>query len=216
MEAVTVITKRLSHSDGFDLDEGVNVKVQTVLKGHCTNASEVQSEWIETTLWPSLLGDSESKIHDLRCVVYNWEYMECLWQQNSIIPPNANYQLYYWHKKLNHAMQCTNYLQSNGVNVGCSFQSSELMGFTDFNICVTGSLDSMPLRSAYFTFELHNIVKPAPPNQMKMNITWPGEVTVTWTPSSGRIQPHCLEYEVQCEKDSVVWEDQEHHNRTLQ
>lgn len=52
----TIITKNLHYKDGFDLNKGVEAKIHTLLRGQCTNESEVQSSWSEATYWTSPQG----------------------------------------------------------------------------------------------------------------------------------------------------------------
>ncbi|XP_033877077.1 interleukin-13 receptor subunit alpha-2-like [Acipenser ruthenus] len=197
----TVRTTHLKHSARFDLGKEAKVKVQSLLKGQCTNGSELQSVWAERTLQPSQEGIPESRIKNLACVFYNWEYMECTWQR----PPYLNYNLFYWHSKLDHAMECADYIQSNGVNIGCNFSSADLEDYTDFNICVNGSSAAGPLIPVYFRFELQNLVKPAVIK--KINVTKVGNerLHLEWKPPVGKIKSHCLEYEVQCREDENEW-----------
>ncbi|XP_041111457.1 interleukin-13 receptor subunit alpha-2-like isoform X2 [Polyodon spathula] len=174
----TVRTTHLKHSARFDLGKEAKVKVQSLLKGI-----------------------PESRIENLTCVCYNWEYMECTWQRH----PYLNYTLFYWHSKLDHAMECTNYIQSIGVNIGCNFSSADLEEYTDFNICVNGSSATGPLIPVYFTFELQNLVKPAVINEINVTKVGNEKLHLQWKPPMGKTKSHCLEYEVQCREDENEW-----------
>ncbi|XP_030065486.1 interleukin-13 receptor subunit alpha-2 [Microcaecilia unicolor] len=203
-----VITKKLQYSAGFDLNTGAVAKIQTLLKGQCTNESEIQSKWIETTFWPSLQGTLESKIKTFHCSFYNWEYVGCIWQPGTNLPPEANYELYYWYYGLDRAMPCKNYTQLNKINVGCIFQEQDLIEYTEIYFRVTGFLGSTPLRSSYSILELQNIVVPAPPEQLLLarSQAKPEEILFKWKPPEGKVAPQCLQYEVQFKAAENSWE----------
>lgn len=203
-----VITKRLQHSSAFDLNAGVVAEIQTLLKGQCTNQSEIQSKWIETTFWPSFQGPLESKIKNFHCIFYNWAYVKCTWQPGTNLPPEANYELHYWYYGLERAMSCTNYTQLNKINVGCILQEQDLKEYTTTFFCVAGSVGSTPLRSSYSILELQNIVLPAPPQQLLLSRTQakPEEILFAWKPPEGNVPPHCLQYEVQFKAAASSWQ----------
>nr|XP_033800123.1 interleukin-13 receptor subunit alpha-2 [Geotrypetes seraphini]XP_033800124.1 interleukin-13 receptor subunit alpha-2 [Geotrypetes seraphini]XP_033800125.1 interleukin-13 receptor subunit alpha-2 [Geotrypetes seraphini]XP_033800126.1 interleukin-13 receptor subunit alpha-2 [Geotrypetes seraphini] len=203
-----VITKNLQYSAGFDLNTGVVAKIQTLLKGPCTNESEIQSKSIETTFWPSLQGPLESKIKNFHCTFYNWEKVKCIWQPGTSLPPEANYELYHWYYGLDRAMPCRNYTRSNKINVGCIFQEQDLIAYTEIYFCVTGFLGSTALRSSYSMLELQNIVVPAPPEQLLLarSLEKPEEIMFEWKPPEGKVAPQCLQYEVQFKADENSWE----------
>ncbi|XP_029462374.1 interleukin-13 receptor subunit alpha-2 [Rhinatrema bivittatum] len=202
-----LITTNLHHSAGFDLNTGAVAKIQTLLKGHCPNVSEMQSKWIETTFWPSLEGTLESKIKNFRCIFYNWVYVECTWQPGTNLPPEANYELYYWYYGMERAMPCANYTQSNKINVGCIFQNQDLVTYTEIFFCVTGSPESTPLRSSYSLLKLQNIVLPPAPEQLLLarSLAKPDEIVFEWKPPEGEAPPQCLQYEVQFKAAADTW-----------
>ncbi|XP_043913396.1 interleukin-13 receptor subunit alpha-2 [Protopterus annectens] len=202
---MTVITKRLSYNQGFDLNKDVKVKVQTLVKGNCTSESELQSAWTEATFSSLLKGDPDSSIEDFTCVYYKWEYMECRWQPGKSVPQHMDYTLFYWHNGLPQTMQCKHYLQTKGMNTGCLFQSSELEDYTSFNICVNGSLKEDLIMAKYFTLETHNLVKPDPPQRFNLNVSQADKIDMDWELPPGMVPPQCLEYEVQITRDYDLW-----------
>ncbi|XP_051824271.1 interleukin-13 receptor subunit alpha-2 [Antechinus flavipes] len=201
----TIITKKLNYEDGFDLNQGVEAKIQTLLTGHCTNGSDVHSKWIQTSFWIPLQGEPETKIQEMQCINYNWKSLHCTWKPGEKIPKGANYNLYYWYKGLDRAVQCADYIESNGRHVGCQFPSMELAEYQDFNICVNGSSLALPLRASYFSFQLQNIVKPSPPEQLNLTQRNPEELHLEWKPPEGPVPSHCLTYEVQFQEDDASW-----------
>ncbi|MGH0143423.1 UNVERIFIED_CONTAM: hypothetical protein FKN15_078075 [Acipenser sinensis] len=166
------------------------------------------TKYIESKGFHTGIPIPESRIKNLACVFYNWEYMECTWQR----PPYLNYNLFYWHSKLDHAMECSDYIQSNGVNIGCNFSSADLEDYTDFNICVNGSSAAGPLIPVYFRFELQNLVKPAVITEINVTKVGNERLHLEWKPPVGKIKSHCLEYEVQCREDESEWTRISTHN----
>uniref|UniRef100_A0A8C4VSQ5 Interleukin 13 receptor subunit alpha 2 n=1 Tax=Gopherus evgoodei TaxID=1825980 RepID=A0A8C4VSQ5_9SAUR len=190
-----VFTKKLKYGDGFDLSKRTEAKVQTLLEGHCTNESEVKSDWTHTTF--QLPSQGKAQIRDFHCVYYNWEHLTCTWQLGQLAPPGARYELYYWYEGLDHAVQCSDYIQTHGRNTGCNLQNLRQAEYIDFNVCVNGSSESTQLRPSYFTFRLQNLVKPSPPEKLSVSISAYEEIHVAWSPPAGGTPPHCLDYEVQ-------------------
>ncbi|XP_072483001.1 interleukin-13 receptor subunit alpha-2 isoform X1 [Notamacropus eugenii] len=201
----TIITKKLNYEDGFDLNQGVEAKIQTLLTGHCTNGSDVHSKWTQTSFWIPLQGEPETKIQEMQCIYYNWKSLHCTWKPGEKIPEGANYNLYYWYEGLDRALQCADYIESNGRHLGCRFPSVELADYQDFNICVNGSSVTLPLRASYFSFQLQNIVKPSPPEQLNLTQRNPEELHLEWKPPEGPIPSQCLTYEVQFQEDDASW-----------
>ncbi|XP_078067829.1 interleukin-13 receptor subunit alpha-2-like [Mustelus asterias] len=201
-----VITKQLEYTDGFNLNKGIQVKLQTLVKEQCTNGTERHSDWVETVYWPPMDGHADSKVRDLQCVVYNLEYMDCVWQNGMSAPYDIKYRLYYWHEDLQHTKECDNYIENRGNIVGCHFHSDDLIEFSDFNICINGSSAMRPVRPAYYTLQLQDLVKVAAPDLI--NLTSPGTETIyiQWEPPVSKIKAHCLKYEVQFHGKSSNWQ----------
>ncbi|XP_026508713.1 interleukin-13 receptor subunit alpha-2 [Terrapene carolina triunguis] len=192
-----VFTKKLKYGDGFDLSKRTEAKVQTLLEGRCTNESEVKSDWTHATFQVPSQGDLESQIRDFHCVYYNWEHLTCTWQRGRLAPLGACYEFYYWYEGLDHAMQCSDYIQTHGRNTGCKLQNLRQAEYIDFNVCVNGSSESTQLRPSYFTFHLQNLVKPSPPEKLSVSISAYEDVHVEWSPPARGAPPQCLDYEVQ-------------------
>nr|XP_015206590.1 PREDICTED: interleukin-13 receptor subunit alpha-2 [Lepisosteus oculatus] len=202
---VTIRTKNFNYSAQFDLGKEVQVKIQTLLRGQCSNGTDVLSLPAEKTVLPSRNGSSESKIKDFRCIFYYREYMECTWVKGNEVQPQSEYFLFYWHNGMDQAMECPKYIKSNGFNVGCNFSSKELVEFAEFNICVNGSSAKSPMRAAYFTLKPQNLVKPAALEILNLTATDNEKILLEWTPPTGKIPKHCLEYEVQYGREDREW-----------
>ncbi|XP_074864228.1 interleukin-13 receptor subunit alpha-2 [Carettochelys insculpta] len=203
-----IFTKHLKYSDNFDLSKPTEVKVQTLLEGRCMNDSEVGSDWTHATFQVPSPGELESQIRDFHCVYYNWEYLTCTWQPGRLAAPGACYEFYYWYEGLDQAKQCSDYVQTDGRNVGCNLQNLRQAEYMDFNVCVNGSSEFLELRPSYFTFHLQNLVKPSPPEQLSVSISTHKDIHVTWSPPAGGSPPHCLDYEVQlAEEDGKAGAD---------
>ncbi|MBN3295316.1 I13R2 protein, partial [Amia calva] len=201
----TIRTSHLNYTAQFNLGKETRVKVQTLLRGQCVNGTDLLSVPTEKTLLSSENGPTESKVTDFACIFYHREYMECNWKKGKEAPPHSKYSLFYWHKKMNQAMECPKYIQTNGVNTGCNFTSNSLMEFTEFNICVNGSLKETPLRPTYFMLQLQNIVKPAALEILNITALENAKIRLKWTPIKGKIPNHCLEYEIQHRQEGQEW-----------
>ncbi|XP_053436421.1 interleukin-13 receptor subunit alpha-2 [Nycticebus coucang] len=201
----TIITKNLFFKDGFDLNKGIEAKIHTLLPGQCANGSEVQSSWSEATYWISPQGNLETKIQDMDCVYYNWQYLFCSWKPGMGIHFDANYNLFYWYEGLDHALQCADYIKKDGKNIGCRFPNLESSDYTDFYICVNGSSESKPIRSSYFIIQLQNIVKPLPPDCLSLTMQNSYEIILKWSLPSGPIPENCFIYEIAFSEDDIAW-----------
>uniref|UniRef100_A0A8C4SKE1 Interleukin 13 receptor, alpha 2 n=1 Tax=Erpetoichthys calabaricus TaxID=27687 RepID=A0A8C4SKE1_ERPCA len=183
-----VTTKLLKFIVHFNLEKEVKAKVQSILTGKCINGTELRSVWVETALHPSLQGNVDSKIRNMSCFYYNRERLECRWQKGNKVPSHG--YNYYLHKKMDHALECSNYIKSDGYNIGCNFAGAYLIEFTDLNICVNGSSSHGNMRAAYFTYELQNIGK-----EDLILFFCLFLIHLEWSVASFKIPHHCLEYE---------------------
>ncbi|XP_065585451.1 interleukin-13 receptor subunit alpha-2 isoform X2 [Cyrtonyx montezumae] len=190
-----IFTRKLKLRVGFDLSRTAEVKVQTLLKGWCTNDVEVQSEWVYATFQVPLQGKLESKVQSFHCIYHDWEYLKCTWQPGLLAPRGVNYELYYWYEGLEHTVQCSDYIQDHGMNIGCTLQNLSQAEYKDLSIVVNGSVAATLLRPLYATLRLHNLAKPSPPQQLVVSMSAAEELRVVWSPPSGQTPPQCLEYE---------------------
>uniref|UniRef100_A0A8C4X9R7 Interleukin 13 receptor, alpha 2 n=1 Tax=Erpetoichthys calabaricus TaxID=27687 RepID=A0A8C4X9R7_ERPCA len=136
----------------------------------------------------SFTGNVDSKIRNMSCFYYNRERLECRWQKGNKVPSHG--YNYYLHKKMDHALECSNYIKSDGYNIGCNFAGAYLIEFTDLNICVNGSSSHGNMRAAYFTYELQNIGK-----EDLILFFCLFLIHLEWSVASFKIPHHCLEYE---------------------
>ncbi|KAI5937133.1 Interleukin-13 receptor subunit alpha-2 [Manis javanica] len=201
----TIITRNLHYKDGFDLNKGVEAKIHTLLPVQCTNGSEVQSAWSEAIYWISPQGNLETKIQDMDCVYYNWQYLFCSWKPGMDVHFDTNYNLFYWYEGLEHALQCADYVMVNGKNIGCRFPYLKSSDYKDFYICVNGSSESQSIRSSYFIFQLQNKVKPLPPNFLSLTVKNSEEINLRWSMPEGPIPANCLIYEIEFTEDDTTW-----------
>nr|XP_035144416.1 interleukin-13 receptor subunit alpha-2 isoform X1 [Callithrix jacchus]XP_035144417.1 interleukin-13 receptor subunit alpha-2 isoform X1 [Callithrix jacchus]XP_035144421.1 interleukin-13 receptor subunit alpha-2 isoform X1 [Callithrix jacchus]XP_035144422.1 interleukin-13 receptor subunit alpha-2 isoform X1 [Callithrix jacchus]XP_035144423.1 interleukin-13 receptor subunit alpha-2 isoform X1 [Callithrix jacchus]XP_054107390.1 interleukin-13 receptor subunit alpha-2 isoform X1 [Callithrix ja len=200
----TIITKNLHYKDGFDLNKAVEAKIRTLLPRQCTNGSEVQSSWAETTYWISPQGIPETKVQDMDCVYYNWQYLLCSWKPGIGVLLDTNYNLFYWYEGLDRALQCVDYIKADGQNIGCRFPYLESSDYKDFYICVNGSSEDEPIRSSYFIFQLQNIVKPLPPGYLTLTRESLYEVQLKWSIPFGPIPARCFIYEIEIIEDDTT------------
>ncbi|KAM6413446.1 interleukin-13 receptor subunit alpha-2 [Rhynochetos jubatus] len=196
-----IFTRKLKFRVGFDLSRTAEVKVQTLLEGRCTGDVEVQSDWIYATFQVPLQGKLESKVQNFHCIYHDWEYLKCTWQPGFLAPRGVRYGLYYWYKGLDHAAQCDDYIQDNGINIGCRLQNLSQAEYKDLSVCVNGSAADTLLRPLYVTLRIHNLAKPSPPKQLVVSMSASQELHVAWSPPGGGTPPQCLQYEVQLAED---------------
>ncbi|KAM9577504.1 interleukin-13 receptor subunit alpha-2 [Trichechus inunguis] len=201
----TIITTNLYYKDGFDLNKGIEAKIHTLLPEQCTNGSEVYSSWSEATYWTPPQGRGETKIQDLDCEYYNWQYLLCSWKPGVDVPFDTNYNLFYWYEGLDQAIECAEYMTSNGKNTGCRFPHLKSPDYKDFYICVNGSSQSMLIRSSYFIFQLQNIVKPLPPEYLSLTMKDSNEISLKWNVPRGPIPERCFFYEIILTEDYTTW-----------
>ncbi|XP_026645756.1 interleukin-13 receptor subunit alpha-2 [Microtus ochrogaster] len=202
----TIITRNLIHKDGFDLNKGIEGKIRTHLSEQCKNVSEVQSSWMEASYRTSDAGSLETKIQDMKCIYYNWQYLVCSWKPGKVTHSDANYTMFFWYEGLDQALQCTNYLRDNEKNIGCKLSDLESSDYKDFFICVNGSSNTEPIGSSYTVFQLQNIVKPLPPEFLHIGMEDSVEIRMKWSTPEGPIPPRCYTYEVVVREDDISWE----------
>ncbi|NXN05328.1 I13R2 protein, partial [Sylvia borin] len=154
-----IFTRKLKFRVGFDLSRSAEVRLQTLLKGQCTDDVEVQSDWIYATFQTPPQGKLESEVQNFHCIYHDWEYLKCTWQPGLLTPRGVHYGLYYWYQGLEQALQCGHYIQEHGINVGCVLQNLSQAEYQDMNICVNGSAAATLLRPLYTTLRLHNLGK---------------------------------------------------------
>ncbi|XP_014051818.2 interleukin-13 receptor subunit alpha-2 isoform X5 [Salmo salar] len=205
----TVIrTVRTWYRAQFDLEKEVRVRISTLLKGACTNGTELKSPFTEMVLPPNNTGPVGSRVQGFGCVFYQKEFMECTWETSLEEPTPSQYSLYYWHREMEQAEECPQYIHSNGVRTGCKFTEESLPEFSDFNICINSSSPKVVLRSAFFSLQIQNYgtsqqVKPAAIETVHLEASPDRRLQVQWDLPNERIPRHCLEYEVEAREEGV-------------
>ncbi|XP_048861232.1 interleukin-13 receptor subunit alpha-2-like [Brienomyrus brachyistius] len=199
----TIRTTRLSFHAQFDLGKEVQVKVSTLLRGSCTNNSEILSPPSELVLQPPG-GGNGPKIAGFGCIFHRKEFMECTWNETGEQPGPTQTSLFYWHKNMERALECPGYIFSGAERVGCGFPLDMLLEFSDFNILVNGSSSNRPLQPSYFSLQIQNLVKPSIIETLKVTAHPDRNVTVEWLPPEGRIYHSCLEFEVESQLDGIM------------
>ncbi|XP_030636957.1 interleukin-13 receptor subunit alpha-2 isoform X2 [Chanos chanos] len=199
-------TSRLSYSAQFDLMKPIRVRLRTLLRGKCTNGTEIQSEEVELIQEPDLKGTAGSRITGFNCVYYKWEYMDCTWESGPDQPPHSQLYLYYWHREMGESEECPQYLYSDGVRKGCRFPRQSLLEYSDFNVCVNGSSPANALRPAFFSLQVQMHVKPAVVMSLALTEVSNTTLHLEWTMPEGLVPEHCLEYEVETRGgDEAKW-----------
>ncbi|NXP81054.1 IL2RG protein, partial [Ramphastos sulfuratus] len=124
------------------------------------------------------------------CVLFNEEYMTCGWGSRETL--TVNYSLYYWYENSLPMVECKQYLQDQGVRVGCHFNESEILQFKSFHVLVNASLDGRILQIPSKRMELQNLVKPGAPVNLTIHNMSGNQLELTW--ASPYRAPHCLEH----------------------
>nr|XP_029476653.1 interleukin-13 receptor subunit alpha-2-like isoform X2 [Oncorhynchus nerka] len=200
----TVIrTVRTWYRAQFDLEKEVRVRISTVLRGACTNGTELKSPFTKIVLPPNNTGPVDSRVQGFGCVFYQKEVMECTWEVGLEEPAHSNHSLYFWHREMEQAEECPQYIHSNGVRTGCTFTRESLPEFSAFNICVNSSSPKVALRSAFFSLQVQNHVKPAAIEAVHLEAGLDRRLQVRWDLPHESIPSHCLEYEVETSEGGV-------------
>ncbi|XP_028276643.1 interleukin-13 receptor subunit alpha-2 isoform X2 [Parambassis ranga] len=188
----TLRTGRRTYSAQFDLMKDIRVRVYTLLSGSCTNNSLLMSNYTEWIQKPPSTGVTGTEVHNFTCVYHNMEYVECKWRKDPKTLASAKLNLYFWHSGLDQAVECPQYIVSDGVRSGCYFTGKSLPEFTNINFCVNGS-SQKPL---FTLLQIQNHVKPAAADNLYVQICSDMQLEVHWE-SPGRVPIHCLEWEVE-------------------
>uniref|UniRef100_A0A667WZ43 Interleukin 13 receptor, alpha 2 n=1 Tax=Myripristis murdjan TaxID=586833 RepID=A0A667WZ43_9TELE len=175
-------TSKRTYSAQFDLGKQVQVRVYTLLKGSCTNGSEVKS----------LVGTA---VQDFVCVFHRMEYVECKWERDPKQPANSLPTLYFWY--LEQTEECPKYIISNGIRSGCTFTGKSLPDFTDINFCVNGSSPEGPMKPSFITLQIQNHVKPAATQILQLQARPDTQLELSWESPAGKVPKNCLEWEVE-------------------
>ncbi|XP_077305028.1 interleukin-13 receptor subunit alpha-2-like [Lithobates pipiens] len=199
----SVRTKQLKYRAAFNFGKEIVIKIRTYLKGACTEDEEIWSKWIQINKSMPMEGDPESSVKGFYCIYYNFETLRCEWKAGKL--SNGNYELQYWQEGMSEKKTCDHYSKTNGKNTGCTFGRQELQLFSNFFVCVTGIPGMDPIRPSYFTFQLQNIGKPGPPEDVNISKSQVDEFTLDWTPPNGKIPARCLEYEIEYKDQMDAW-----------
>ncbi|KAL6463310.1 hypothetical protein MHYP_G00277010 [Metynnis hypsauchen] len=198
----SVRTVRLSYEAQFDLEKPIQLRMLTLVKGACTNDTEVLGEEVELVHTPEHTGVAGSRIRDFHCVYLKKEYMDCMWKAGSVNPPGSKHYLYYWHREMPETAECPEYIPPSEFWIGCRFPKQSLLEFSEFNICVNGSSTEGPLKPAFFSLEVQNKVKPAQVSDLQLLVE--NElVQVQWSPPAGKVPEQCLEYNLEGTTEST-------------
>uniref|UniRef100_A0A3Q3VPJ8 Type I cytokine receptor cytokine-binding domain-containing protein n=1 Tax=Mola mola TaxID=94237 RepID=A0A3Q3VPJ8_MOLML len=188
-----VRTTRRTFSAQFDLMKDIRVRVYTLLSGPCTNGIMIKStNYTELVQKPPSMGVVNTAVQDFVCVYHNMKYMVCNWGKHAKMPANSQLNLYFWHRELEHAKECSKYIISSGIRSGCNFTGMSLPDFTDINLCLNGSSPKGPLKPKYISLQIQN---------HGTSIFTYTLLKLTWDLPVGRIPRHCLEWQVEHNKE---------------
>uniref|UniRef100_A0A3Q3WUE0 Type I cytokine receptor cytokine-binding domain-containing protein n=1 Tax=Mola mola TaxID=94237 RepID=A0A3Q3WUE0_MOLML len=197
-----VRTTRRTFSAQFDLMKDIRVRVYTLLSGPCTNGIMIKStNYTELVQKPPSMGVVNTAVQDFVCVYHNMKYMVCNWGKHAKMPANSQLNLYFWHRELEHAKECSKYIISSGIRSGCNFTGMSLPDFTDINLCLNGSSPKGPLKPKYISLQIQNHVKPESTETLHLQASPDAQLKLTWDLPVGRIPRHCLEWQVEHNKE---------------
>ncbi|XP_010309562.1 cytokine receptor common subunit gamma isoform X2 [Balearica regulorum gibbericeps] len=128
----------------------------------------------------------------VECVLFNEEYMTCMWGSREML--TTNYSLYYWYENKPPVVECKHYLQDRGISIGCRFHQSEIIQFQAFHVLVNASLGGRTLEIRSEHMELQDLVKPDAPVNLTIRNMSNNQLQLTWT--SPYPKAHCLEHAV--------------------
>ncbi|KAM9600382.1 cytokine receptor common subunit gamma isoform 3-T3 [Morphnus guianensis] len=154
---------------------------------HCRQAAP-QLHWEEL----GLFGSHRGRLMGVECVLFNEEYMTCMWGSRETL--TANYSLYYWYENRSPVVECKHYLQDRGVSVGCHFNQSEIIQFQPFHVLVNASLGGRTLEIPSKRMELQDLVKPEAPVNLTIRNMSNNQLQLTWTSPYPKAQ--CLEHAI--------------------
>ncbi|XP_067405788.1 cytokine receptor common subunit gamma isoform X3 [Emydura macquarii macquarii] len=146
----------------------------------------------------------------VECVVFNDQYMTCMWRSKEKL--TANYSLYYWYVPPRYenrtlVVECKHYLQEGGINTGCWFNHSEIIQFRTFQIHVNASQEGKSLFIPTKGMKLQDLVKPAPPGNLTIQNISNNQLQLTWV--STYHKPSCLEHAVKYKSNKDTrWTEQ--------
>nr|XP_054497427.1 cytokine receptor common subunit gamma [Agelaius phoeniceus] len=131
----------------------------------------------------------------VECVFFNEEYMNCTWGNKEM--PTVNYSLFYWYKNTSDkAVECKQYLQHQGVRVGCHFKKNELIQFQPFHVLINASVGGKTLEIPSKHMELQDLVKPEAPVNLTIHNMSNNQLRLTWAspyPKNGCLK-HAVKY----------------------
>ncbi|KAM6907300.1 interleukin-13 receptor subunit alpha-2 [Xenentodon cancila] len=194
----SIRTSRRTYRAQFDLSKDIIVRVYTLLDGPCTNNKLIKStNFTELIQKPPASGIMGTEVQDFTCVFYNMEYMECKWKQSPKEPADSQQNLYFWYDSLEKAVECSNYIMTNGKRSGCNFTEKPFPDFTDINLCVNGSSPEGPIKPFFTTLQTQNHVKPAATEKLYLQTGPDKQLELRWEPPVGSCPGRCLEWELE-------------------
>ncbi|NWV37450.1 IL2RG protein, partial [Grantiella picta] len=129
----------------------------------------------------------------VECVLFNEEYMTCLWGSREKL--TVNYSLYYWYKNTtSDKVECKHYLHDQGVRIGCHFNQSELIQFQPFYVLVNASVGGKTTEIPSKRMKLEDLVKPGAPVNLTIRNMSNNQLQLTWATPYPKAK--CLEHAV--------------------
>ncbi|XP_029463095.1 cytokine receptor common subunit gamma [Rhinatrema bivittatum] len=135
----------------------------------------------------------------LQCIVYNEDYMTCMW--NGLGTPVGNYSLYYWYTgDSGSASECKRYIQQQKLNIGCNFTKSELEKWKPFHVQVKSSHGAQSQLIASSELKLQDIVKLDPPVNLIIRNLTRNQLLLNWKQRYNNT--NCLQFQVRYQSNT--------------
>ncbi|XP_037543625.1 interleukin-13 receptor subunit alpha-2 [Nematolebias whitei] len=190
-------TTKMSYSAQFDLSKDILVRAYTMIDGPCTNNTiHMSKNYTELIQKPPSTGVADTEARDFACVFYNMERVQCKWTRSLRTPADSQQSLFFWHKRLEQAVECPSYILSGGVRSGCELSRSSLVEFFDIIFCVNGSSSEGSLKPMFASLQIQNHIKPEATQKLHLQTSSDGKLELLWENPVRKLPEHCLEWEV--------------------
>ncbi|XP_017674625.1 PREDICTED: cytokine receptor common subunit gamma isoform X2 [Lepidothrix coronata] len=150
---------------------------------HCVTL-QLRKAWLWLFPAPAVLAE-------VKCVLFNEEYMNCTWGSRETL--KANYSLYYWYRNTSNKVECKHYRQDQDIRVGCHFNQNEIIQFQPFHVLLKASMGGSTLEISK-RMELQDLVKPDAPVNLTIHNMSNNQLQLTWATTYPKAK--CLEHAV--------------------
>ncbi|XP_069748074.1 interleukin-13 receptor subunit alpha-2-like [Narcine bancroftii] len=176
------------HEGIFELHRGLYIRIKNILL--YDNNKMKESNWTVMRKPPS--GDPETLASNVSCVVYNYSYMNCTWQNGIKVPRGIQYKMYYRQEDI--TTECPHYFTDFEGRQKCHVGENGIELDEHVLICINRSNSSLSIMPYYTDFDpqLFEIYNPPVNFEILPNLT------VKWEKPPGyTINDNCFQYQLQ-------------------